>query len=263
MSLTTSSKKRLITLKNVNVAAINHRYGLMFVSNLESESTAMKITKISDIIASEQDHVVTVLDETKKNYNVTVTMLEWVRQRSLPVQTDLHCFWCRHPFSTRPIGCPIRYVNPILEKSYVSHITKDKYYMKENVTVSKQRAVVEREAAITKIEPIANDYYLCDGVFCSFNCIAAFLGDRSHDFFYRDSSSLLHTLYYSFFGKSMGRLAPAPDWRLLDCYGGHLTIAAFRESFNHLDYIENGTLQSVEPKLATVGHSFRERPIAR
>jgi len=269
MSYISSSKKRLITLKNVDTTAINQKYGLLIVSNLEKDiGTTMKTTKIADIISSDIDHMVSFLDETKKNYNTTVTMLEYVNQKTLPAKTDIHCFWCRHPFATSPIGCPVKYVNSSLEKSYVSHITKDKYYMKENVTSSKLANIQqlhENASSSVQIAAIENDYYLTDGIFCSFNCAFAFAKEQLHDLFYKDSISLLHTLYYSFFGKKMEKIVPSPSWRLLEQYGGHLSIAKFRESFNQVVYDYLFTVNRINesnekpPRMSPIGTVYREK----
>ena len=64
-------------------------------------------------------------------------MLDVINREQFPSQTDILCFWCKHSFTTRPLGCPIKFINNRIEKAYVSQITKDKYFMKENVTLQK------------------------------------------------------------------------------------------------------------------------------
>lgn len=231
----THSKKRTFILKNVDLNATNLKYGLAIISNIEKEKDLPnKTTKITDVL-TELEHPMSFLDENKKNYNTLVTMMDWSRQKALPEQTTMSCYWCRHPFSTKPIGCPIRYVNSLIEKNYVSHITKDKYYMKENITPSKLNALTQYDDSNIQITPIHQDYYLVDGIFCSFNCALSFIKENNHNLFYKESYSLLSYLYYSFMGKRE-KILPAPHWRLLKDYGGELTIEEFRKSFYNVDY---------------------------
>ena len=129
------SKKRTFMLKNIDslesVNTINSKYSLVLSSNLtkkEKEELSSKTTRISDIILSaEQENSISFLDENKKQQKCSITMLEFINKKTLPESTNVMCFWCRHSFQTKPIGCPIKFVNSMLEKSYVSHITKDKY----------------------------------------------------------------------------------------------------------------------------------------
>lgn len=228
-------KKRTFVLKSVDVTQINSKYGLLIISNIEKESeNSTKTTRITDII-NDTEHSISFLDENKKNYNTCVTMLEVMQNQRLPMSTDLHCYWCRHSFTTRPIGCPIKYVNSTIEKSYLSHITKDRYYMRENLTKQKMDAVMNQQIPNITISPIENNYYLTDGVFCSFNCALSFVKDNNDDLFYKDSYSLLHSMYHDF-TSAYSKIVPAPHWRLLKTYGGQLTIEEFRKSFYLIDY---------------------------
>jgi len=250
-----SSKKRTFILKNINtqltVDTIYSKYGLTLTSNLtkkEEFNSSLKTTKISDIITTvEQQNSICFLDENKKQVKCTVSMIDFSNKKTLPEKTDVHCFWCRHQFLTNPLGCPVKFVNSLLEKSYTSHITKDKYYMKENITKNKleriekeNRNTEEKDEKLTvfngDILPIQNNYYLTDGIFCSFNCILAFIKDNNHDLFYRESYSLLHILYEDLFGEKVRKMTPAPDWRLLKNYGGSLSIDEYRKSFNMIEY---------------------------
>ena len=241
MSILTS-KKRHFTLKNVNIAEIHQTYGFVIVSNLEKDviPSSTKTTKITDIMPHEVEYVVCFLDENKKENKCIVTMVEWLRREALPRTTPLHCFWCRHAFETSPIGCPIKFVNSAIEKSYISQITKDKYYMKENVTKRKLEDIMKNKEELRsqhiEISPFENDYFLTDGVFCSFNCTLAFIKDHNQDIFYKESYSLLYSLYEQLVGKRATKITPAPHWRLLKEYGGHLSIERFRDAFNTLEY---------------------------
>jgi len=40
----------------------------------------------------------------------------------------------------------------------------------------------------------------------------------------------------------MVQIIPAPDWKTLEEFGGHLTIQQFRESFNKVKYVNHGII---------------------
>ena len=247
------TKKRSFILKNLDIQAINNKYGFVLISNIDQEfkdEKGTKTTKISDIIQSEPEYAVSFLDENKKEYKCNATMVDWINNGKLPDNTHINCFWCKHSFSTKPIGCPIKFVNSCIEKSYVSQITKDEYYMKENVTKNKLKKILDKSTqGLINIIPYEKNYYLTDGVFCSFNCVLAFINDNKHDIFYVESTSLLRSIYEkfigneleisprsSFLGDNLHKITPAPHWRLLRDYGGHMTIEDFRQNFNIKNY---------------------------
>lgn len=240
--MSAKAQKRTFTLKNLNTHAIKLAHGLLIVSNLQKgvpEEDSNKTTRIENVITVEE-HGISFLDDQKKEMKCVATMIEWMTKNKLPVNTDLHCFWCRHSFSSCPIGCPITYVNPMVEKSYTSQITKDRYYMRENVTRAKMDEMEDASSSSIEIRTFPNNYFLTDGVFCSFNCVLAFIQSKYYDSFYANSYNLLHCMYEQFIGKkmTMHKILPAPDWRLLKVYGGPLSIEEFRRSFNHIEYRE-------------------------
>lgn len=239
-------EKRMFILKNLDTHSIKIKYGLLIVSNLQKETKedASKTTKISDVITLEE-YGVSFLDENKKEMKCVATMIDCFSKKKLPDHTDLKCFWCRHSFQSCPIGCPVKYVNPMIEKSYISQITKDRYYMRENITKNKLSSIdmeekAEKNDADLHVKLVNKEYYLTDGIFCSFNCNLSFILSKYYDSYYKDSYALLHSLYEEYIGKKMKecKIFPAPDWRLLKDYGGHLTIEDYRRSFNHVEYNE-------------------------
>jgi hypothetical protein len=258
MSRSPSHKKRTFTLKNIDVKVTNTKFGLVIISNIEKETPiSNKTTKITDLF-TEVESSVSFLDENKKKYQCSVSMIDWTRQNKLPDTTPIKCFWCKHSFETSPIGCPITFCNSMIEKSYVSHITKDKYFMKENIGTKKLELV--KEMSDIDILPIKKDYYLTDGCFCSFNCTLAFIKDNYHDLFYKDSLSLLHSLYYHIVGKKAGKLLPAPHWRLLKDFGGNLSIQEYRQTFNIVDYEYMFAIRNAPEKaeMRAMSHVYKE-----
>lgn len=231
------SKKRCFFLKGFQPEEVNKKYGLCIISNIEKEVTKIPDNKtdIFDVLEKNDEVPVSFLDE--KNDRCLVTMLEWINKEKFPNKTDKHCFWCHYGFTTKPLGCPIKFINTRIEKSYISHITKDKYYMKENITKTKLLEVLDMKLDID-IKPIETEYYLTDGIFCSFNCLIAYIYDNSHDAFYSESKMLTYNMYKDIVGKEAKKIKAAPHWRLLKEYGGPFSITDFRKSFNVSEYEE-------------------------
>ena len=269
MSHIGQTKKRPFMLKNIDINVIYGKYGLLdqmstVSSNIEQNTDHVtNITKISDIMLEESSNqAISFLDENKKKYNVTVTMADWLTKKKIPNRTSIKCFWCKHNFSTSPLGCPVKYVNSIVEKSYISHITKDRYYMKENVTQEKMNSIMLNSNSIEdndmmNVIPLNKNYYLTDGNFCSFNCMIAFIKDNKHNLFYKDSYSLAHSMYHEFFGQKIS-LIPAPHWRILSDYGGTKTINEFRSTFNTVSYDFMFPIRDMR----SISHVFKETVVS-
>lgn len=100
--------------------------------------------------------------------------------------------------------------------------------------------------------------YICDGVFCSFNCCMSFIIDNQHNPYYENSIHLLYNIYKTI-SRSNNKIEQAPNWRLLDIFGGHLTISQFRDSFYKVEYIDSDTKLHTLPTLLPIGSIFEER----
>lgn len=92
---------------------------------------------------------------------------------------------------------------------------------------------------IKYVKTKSTNEFLCEGIFCSFNCIMAYLHDHD-DFKYKDCGSLVGLLYRMVVGRDcwLERIHPAPSWKNLREYGGRLTIDEFRNTFNKLKIVE-------------------------
>ena len=100
--------------------------------------------------------------------------------------------------------------------------------------------------------------YICDGIFCSFNCCMSFIIDNQHNPFYEYSLHLLYNIYKSI-SNNNNKIEPAPSWRLIDVFGGHLTISQFRDSFYKVEYIDSDTKLQDLPTLLPIGYVYEER----
>lgn len=84
----------------------------------------------------------------------------------------------------------------------------------------------------------------CDGIFCSFNCIVAYLQEHNQ-YRYKDSNVLLLMMYRHIFKKhrDITKIVPSPSWKLLKEYGGHLSIDEYRNCI--INCVEYKSLQQL------------------
>ena len=137
----------------------------------------------------------------------------------LPRATHECCHWDRHPFSNHPVGCPITYhnVQSGIEADRVLEKLKEK-----------------------NVDSTTRDFFETEGIFCSFSCAKAYALDelqRTKNNKYKDALGLLTLLYEKVVGKVV-EIKAAPGWRLLDSYGGHLSIEEFRNISDNIVYEE-------------------------
>jgi hypothetical protein len=188
-------------------------------------------------------------------------MKNFLNKDLIPESTTLYCFWCRHSFNYKPIGCPIDYVPPRISKSYHSEITKDKYILRENITPIQLKELDTlnnlNENEFNEFSIIDNDFYVTDGLFCSFNCTLAYIKLNHDNPLYINSECLLNKMYFDTFGGNCIPLIEAPSWRLLKNYGGHMDIEEYRKNFFKVNYLNIDNI--VYPKTKCVGYVFEKQ----
>lgn len=251
----TTKKKYTFSLNGVNILHLNTTYGIKTTEpsveedvNLNKNTT--KIVELDKVRGTPE--VISFLDESKKLHTCYVSMVDFHSKMYVNL-LRYHCFWCRHPFDTQPIGCPIRYVSNQAEKKYHSQISQDIYRIKENITSKKYQHIKQSDQISLKI----GEYYETDGVFCSFNCCQAWINENKHNITYNMSSILLAKMYNTIMDTKTIIISPAPHWRLLEQYGGHLNIIKFRESFNKIDYKYHGITKQI-PNFLPLGKLYEE-----
>ena len=204
----TSAKKYVFTLPfTASLVALYKENGIFPIKN---------VTDVDEIIST-----FSYSDETRKFHKCIVSKIGDFNSGAY------HCYWCRHPFKTQALGCPIKYMPNTSVRTYYSEMTKSNFSVKESVCFNQH--VKHKD----DIETIENDYYETDGIFCSPNCLLSYIKDNKKNALYIDSETLFYRL-------CPDKILPAPHWRVLDVYGGPLSIEKFREGFSKMHYEDRG-----------------------
>uniref|UniRef100_A0A6C0CZ02 Uncharacterized protein n=1 Tax=viral metagenome TaxID=1070528 RepID=A0A6C0CZ02_9ZZZZ len=243
--------KFIFTLNNIDINAVLSKYNIPLACD-SANLIPTNVTKLSDLNTDKNTtEVISFLDESKKMHLCHVCMIDFTTQEDVNT-LKYNCYWCRHKFETKPIGCPIRYVSSQAIKNYISNINKDMYTIKENITS------LRRDKLDTNMKLKEGEYYETDGVFCSFNCCQAFIDDNKRDHMYDNSSMLLAKMYNNLMSTRAVLINPAPHWRLLTEYGGIIDIKKFRENFNKVEYEYHGITKS-SCKFKPIGVMYEEK----
>lgn len=244
--------KYYFTLPQLNTPKIHKLY------NIESpRANVAKTTNIQHLDSANQNiGTISFLDESKRSHLCNVSMIDFNRLHNINnTNVSYNCFWCRHPFNTYAIGCPIRYIPHQAKKEYYSHISKDTYNITENITTKRKDQLENTDDDLQDVTVEQRDYYQTDGVFCSFNCCKAYIDDNIHNDMYRSSNMLLIKMYRDIVRDKISQcINPAPHWRVLKAYGGHVNINKFRNNFDKLDYKNHGLI-----RFYPIGHLFEDK----
>ena len=226
MSKRTTSKKYLFGLKlTSNFSELHSKYNI---------TLAINTTTIQEEIV--QDNI-TFHDELRKLHKCCISSI-------LPGKKYC-CYWCRHPFDTTPIGCPIDYKPKIISRTYNSEISKDTFSVSESIP---RTTTITNPSIVNATVP---ESYETDGVFCSFNCVLAFAQENKLNPMYSRSISLINRIYMDVAEKG-SVLTPAPSWRLLEEYGGNLTIEDYRKNLHRITYEDRGVQRPIFRPVARV-----------
>lgn len=216
-----TSNKYKFKISGINLEEIGKKFNIDMSLNNKT-----LLTELGD----NTSETISFLDETKKLHNCS-------NISKINTSKQYNCFWCRYQINSIPIQCPIKFIPSQIQRTILSH--NKNYILKENINHN-----------VTNLNDDtfswSNDksYYETDGVFCSFNCCQAWINDNKHKSEYNDSSYLLRKMYKDMTGNTTDTIKPAPNWRLLNNYGGNLTIEDYRNNFTKFDYIFHGTILS-------------------
>ncbi len=169
-----------------------------------------------------------ILKHGEKKINVYSGLVDYKTRQKLPEQTNILCFWCKHPFNTHPIGIPVKYHPSYVVSSLLSERTGEPVVYKEYITMKERKRLAEEGLDSLKETLVVQEYFETDGNFCSFNCAIAFFRN-TNKFLYRESYSLIKRLYYLMTGEHIHYIKEAKPWQLLRPFGGPLSIEEFRD----------------------------------
>jgi hypothetical protein len=261
-------QSRNIILTNIDPYQLDIDYKLKVESNIgNGPDDPNETTKIDDIIDSEDSKgVINFFDQSRVARSWVFTMKDYTTMENVSHSKQCNCFYDHHPIgnTTITLGCPIKYIPHILmeenkiefgascthsyeltPKQYKSHIKKGTPVINPGSESKKSRYIVK------------GDYYLTDGFFCSFNCMFNFIKDNKHNVLYKESITLMKKLYFRMSG-TIGKIHPAHHWRLLQAYGGFMSIKEFREKLGAIVYQDtNNILLQCSP----IGIIFSEERI--
>lgn len=263
-------KKKLFLLKGIFHQHVDLKYKFIQAHKNEADiviqeedMSKTKRTNISEFTKLESTKAYfTFLDEAKKDHQCVISMYDLVGKR-MPATTEINCFWCRHAFLGTPVGCPIYYISHRILKKMMTmsnNNNKDSCNLRENI--SKQ--VFQKIKGNLDHHPIVDqDFYVVDGIFCSFPCCLAFINEnKPKNPIYRDSECLLRQMCQSISTcttTNTFQLQPAPSWRLLTSFGGHLSIHNFRKGFDNTNYIDHNQLMHKIPNQKLIGFLFEKQ----
>ena len=235
------------TLKNISPQKIEKKFNIKLVGNIQNENELISphITKLTEL--EEEVETICFIDQTKKLHVCKISMIDFGSQNDVS-NLKYNCFWCRHSFTTQPLGCPINYVSKRATKKYYSHISRVTYTIHENIVKNIQSPLITFDTP----------YYITDGVFCSFNCIVAYIIDNKRNKLYDNSDMLIRKMYFEITNSKIFNIDAAPHWRTLLVYGGDKTIEAFRKSFSKSQFEEHGIIIEI-PKQKSIGVLFEEK----
>lgn len=241
------SNKYVFTLKNINTDKVDIKYNITLISNINHVDQPTNTTKLTELNIDHTMDIISFLDESKRLYQCNISMIDFSSGKDVE-SFKYKCFWCRHNFNSISIGCPIEYVSSNAIKTYYSEVSKDNYIIKENITKNKRLNFESPENNFNiNINIKKQEHFCTDGIFCSFNCCKAYIKDNKYNSLYNKSDTLLSKLYTEMTGeKNSIIINPAPHWRLLQEYGGNMTIAQFRENFNKANYEFHGIYKKQE-----------------
>lgn len=252
--------KYTFTLENIDIYNLFKTYSIPYIDDekelLSNNNRDEKenITSLSELsIEKGTPEIVSFLDETKRLRHCNISMIDYSSGKDVNL-LRYNCFWCKHPFDTQPIGCPIKYIPSKAVKTMYSHTSRDTYIIYENITTNKRLQLNETD----KLKLDKKEKYDSDGVFCSFNCCKEWIDDHTHIAMYDRSDTLLTKIYNKIHNTKIKSLPGAPHWRQLKEYGGNLNILEFRKGFNKVEYSQHGNMKLL-PEFVPVSRLYEQK----
>ncbi len=236
---TTTKKKRrskckyLFRLGPIDILKISSAYGIGAISNISFQSSSNPdcttgLNELSLTTSQEPDKI-SFFDAAKRHRHCFVLS---------QFSSSSWCWWCKHSCNGPLYACPLSDNPATLKKTYKSTISKTVHVLKD--AVASTSTVDDSEDNIEIERPTLS--YVTTGTFCSFNCVVSYILDNSHDADFDKSLELLSSILLD--GGVDTLPPPAPNWKLLKRFGGHIDIESFRKNFNKITYASLGTSRS-------------------
>jgi len=170
--------------------------------------------RIEDIFQNRLMHRV---DHEKKIYDtipkIFTTLDKW------PMTSNLLCWFCNRAFKTRP------WFEPQSIEPYFNNTTAGKFLNSAEM----KKAINTKNVIIT-----------CQGVFCSCNCVCAYINLHTHNLAEKyNKIAMLKYVYEIFTGISIAEIKPSPKHTEMIQYGGCLTPSEYQCKIDQLEYETN------------------------
>ena len=104
------NNKYIFILNDINITRVNLKYNIN-IENLIEDPDPSDTTKLTDLnINKGTQKLISFLDESKRIHSCQVSMIDFTSRMNVNL-LRYHCFWCKSPFDSRSIGCPIKYIS--------------------------------------------------------------------------------------------------------------------------------------------------------
>src|SRR5436190_4760624 len=121
------------SLKIANIDQVHTTYKLV-------ENVSLPVFTASTVSHPENTTLLTELNTGSRSHSsytengkrFYITMVDDLKKTE--IRPDTFCFWCRHPFTTQGIGCPVKYVTSKISKACMSEVTKEKFVIQQKVS---------------------------------------------------------------------------------------------------------------------------------
>lgn len=85
--------------------------------------------------------------------------------------------------------------------------------------------------------------YATNGLFCSFNCIKAFVLETKDQVKYKNSIQYLAQMYCDMYNIEPIVIKPSPPWEFLTKFGGYMSENQYRDHIGKYTYVIKGVIQ--------------------